>query len=208
MSAIALIGLLKIELSGGATVLLCDGGFIEFDDEVYKSADDTFGAIGSLSSLTGGIGKQIPALELTLHPATTAASSDLSQPGYQRSAVRFWVGDYDPETGLLVGDPELEFFGQIDRTQLVIGEASRELAMTIVSTLERLFMRNEGNGLSASFHKSIYPGETGHDNATGLVLTDAWGVESSQGASTAGRAAGGGFGGGGRATTDAMVNVQ
>jgi len=86
----------------------------------------------------------------------------------------------------------LLFYGQIDQTILRVGRAVRELAMTIVSTLERLFLRNEGNSLSPVFHKSVWPGETGHDNATGLTVPVAWGVASSSGASSAGSASGGG----------------
>lgn len=191
MNRLALIGLLKIELPA-ETIRLCDGGFIEFDGETYQSVDPTFGTIASLQALTEGVGEEIPALELTLNPAGDSAAADLSQPGFQKSTVRLWIGEYDTDTGLLVGDPDLLFYGQIDQTVLKVGRSTRDLAMTIVSTLERLFMRNEGNSLSPVFHKSIWPGETGHDNASGLTVAVAWGVESSQGASSAGGAYGGG----------------
>jgi hypothetical protein len=194
MSGIGLVGLLKIELPD-ATVRLCDGGFIVIDGETYQSADPTFGTIGSLKPLTEGVGEEIPALELSLAPAADSASADLSQPGFQRSAVRLSIAEYDTQTGTVVGEPDTLFFGQIDRTTLTIRKAARDLAMTIVSTLERLFMRNEGNSLSPSFHKSVWPGETGHDDATGLTINDAWGVESSRGASSASYASGGARGG-------------
>jgi hypothetical protein len=87
------------------------------------------------------------------------------------------------------------FFGQIDQTVFKLGRATRDLAMTIVAKLERLFLRNEGNSLSPTFHKSVWPGETGHDNATGLVIPIAWGTESTPGASTAGSASTGAIGG-------------
>lgn len=186
MSSIALIGLLKIELPD-ATIRLCDGGFMVFDGETYQSTDVKFGNIASLEALTEGVGEEIPALELSLNPSSAAAPAELSQPGFQKSAVRLWVGEYDVDAGTLVGDPDLLFYGQIDQTILRIGRNVRDLAMTIVSTLERLFMRNEGNTLSPAFHKSVWPGELGHDNATGLTIAVAWGVESSP--------AGGAFGG-------------
>jgi hypothetical protein len=193
MQTLALIGLLKIELPD-ATVRLCDGGFIEFDGETYRSTDPVFGGIASLQSLTEGVGEEIPALELTLNPSGDSAAADLSQPGFQKSAVRLWVGEYDVDAGTLTGTPDLLFFGQIDQTILRIGRSARDLAMTIVSTLERLFMRNEGNTLSPTFHKSVWPGELGHDNATGLTINDAWGVESSANAYSG--AGGSDFGGG------------
>lgn len=191
MQSLALIGLLKIELPD-ATVRLCDGGFVVFEGETYRSTDEVFGGIGSLQPLTEGIGEEIPALELTLNPAGASAPADLSQPGFQKSSVRLWVGEMDIDAGTLVGDPDLLFFGQIDQSVLRVGRSTRDLAMTIVSTLERLFMRNEGNSLSPVFHKSVWSGETGHDNATGLTVPVAWGVEKSRGASSAGGASGGG----------------
>lgn len=195
MNRIGLIGLLKIELPD-ATVRLCDGGFVDFGGEIYSSVDPTFGTIASLAALTEGVGEEVPALELSLNPAASSAPGDLSKPGFQRSAVRLWLGELDVETGLLVGDPDLLFYGQIDQSVLRVGRSTRDLAMTIVSTLERLFLRNEGNSLSPVFHKSVWPGETGHDNATGLSIPVAWGVESSRGA-FGGVVGGGGAGGGG-----------
>lgn len=190
MQSLGLIGLLKIELPD-ATVRLCDGGFVVFGGETYTSVDPTFGSIASLAALTEGMGEEIPALELSLNPAASSAPAELSQPGFQRSAVRLWIGELDIDTGLLVGDPDLLFFGQIDQSVLRVGRSVRDLAMTIVSTLERLFMRNEGNSLSPVFHKSVWPGETGHDNATGLSVPVSWGVEGSRGTF------GGNVGGGG-----------
>lgn len=192
MQRVSLIGLLKIDLPG-QTVRLCDGGFVPAWNEPgvnYTSADPVFGTIASLEALTEGLGEEIPAMELALNPAGDSAPADLSQPGFQRSQVRVWIGQKDEATGRLIGAPDLLFFGQIDQTVLRVGRRVRDLAMTIVSTLERLFMRNEGNTLSPAFHKSVWPGETGHDNATGLTVAVAWGVERSPTASTAGSSGG------------------
>lgn len=195
MNRVGLIGLLKIELPTD-TIRLCDGGFIVFGGETYESADPVFGTIASLAALTEGVGEEIPAMELALNPNGASAPADLSQPGFQKSLVRLWIGEKDEDTGQLVGTPDLLFYGQIDQTVLRVGRSARDLSMTIVATLERLFMRNEGNSLSPMFHKSVWPGETGHDNATGLGISVAWGVESSRGA-FGGSSGGSGGGGGG-----------
>jgi hypothetical protein len=176
MNQIGLTGLCKIELPD-ATIRLSDGGFIVWGAETFQSKDATFGTIASVDTLEEGVDAQVPALDIVMFPASTASAADLSQPGFQRSQVTFWLAEYDRETGQLDGDPDLLFDGQIDQTTLTGSRESRELAMSIVSTAERLFERNIGNSLSASFHKSIWPGETGHDNATGLGKPVAWGVE-------------------------------
>jgi hypothetical protein len=172
---LSLVGLLKIEFPT-RTVRLCDGGFITFGGETYTSADDVFGNIASLEPLSEGIGDEVPALELTLQPPSTTATADLSQPGFQQARARFWIAEFNPETGQIVGTPDLTFEGQIDQTSVRIARGERSLSIVIVSTAERLFERNIGNTLSPTFHKSIWPGELGHDNAIGLKVPIAWGV--------------------------------
>jgi hypothetical protein len=183
------MALLRIDLPD-ATVRLCDAGFVVFDGETYAAQDDTFGTIGGVQPLTEGIGEEVPALELTLLPPAGSAPSQLSKPGYQRSTVRAWIGEYSQEAGQLIGAPDLLFHGQIDQTSLRVGRSTRELSITVVSTAERLFMLNEGNSLSPRWHKSVWPGELGHDNAIGLTVPVAWGVETRPGASAVGSGSG------------------
>lgn len=175
MNTVALIGLMKMEMPT-RTVLLCDGGFIVFDGETYRSADDVFGTIASLEGLGEGVGDEVPALEVTFYPHGDAAPGDLSQPGFQTSRVRFWIGEYDVDAGTITGTPDLVFDGQLDRTALTVGQ-TREVACSVVSLAERLFELNIGNSLNPNFHKSVWPGELGHDNATGLSVPVAWGAE-------------------------------
>lgn len=176
MPRVSLIGLCKIELPSG-DVRLCDGGFIVFDAETYRSADALLGTIGSMQPLGEGAGNEIPALEMVLLPPEATTPAELVQPGWQTSRARFWIGEYDPEAGTLIGTPDLMFDGQLDQASLAVG-ASRELAVTVVSLAERLFERNAGNSLTSAFHKSVWPGELGHDNATGLNVQVAWGAAS------------------------------
>src|SRR3546814_1850748 len=58
------------------------------------------------------------------------------------------------------------------------GYVGAEVAVSVVSLAERLFELNIGNSLNSAWHKSVWPGELGHDNATGLSIPVAWGVES------------------------------
>lgn len=195
MQTVSLIGLCKIELPD-ADVLLCDGGFIEFDSETYRSADPVFGTLAAIEALSEGVGDEVPALELTFLPPEASEPADLSQPGFQTARARFWIGEYDVGTGLLDGTPDLVFDGQLDRTMLKVGR-QRSLEVSVVSLAERLFELNIGNSLNPNWHKSVWPGELGHDNATGLAVQVAWGVSSPAGTSAAAVGGGGGSGGGG-----------
>lgn len=173
MEAVGLVGLCKIELPDG-DVLLCDGGFITWGAETYRAKDAVFGMIASIDALGEGVGDEVPALEMSLYPAGEAEPGDLSQPGFQTSRCRFWIAEFDTNNAV-VGTPDLLFDGQIDRTMLTVG-TTRELTMSIVSLAERLFEKSTGNSLNPTWHQSIWPGELGHNNATGLSVNVAWGA--------------------------------
>lgn len=194
MDIVTLAGLVKIELPD-ATLRLCDGAFVKWDAETFTSSDTDFGTIGSIEPVDEGVGDEIPALRMNFLPISTAAAADLSRPEYQGCRVRMWIAEVDLETNEVVGDPSLEFDGQADSTDLVIDRGTRELEMDIVSAAERLFLVNEGNTLSPRFHKSLYPGELGQDNAIGVGVGVAWGTALP--AQTYGTGYGGGSEGGG-----------
>lgn len=175
MRRVGLVGLCQIEFPT-RLVRLCDGGFQRWGEAVFRSADEVFGTIGSVEALGEGVGAEVPALVLTLMPPGTSQPAEVTQPGFQRSRARFWIAEYDLETHAIVGTPDLLFDGQVDRTILNNGE-TRDLDISIVSLAERLFEGNIGNSLSPNWHKSIWPGELGHDNATGLSRPVAWGTE-------------------------------
>ena len=175
MQSIALIGLLAIDLPGHA-IRLCDGGFIVWSGETYRGADSVFGTVGAVDTLTEGFGDSVPALSVTLLPPSGSAPAVLSAPGHQTSQVRFILAQYDVVAGTVVS-AEVQFVGQVDTTNLTIAKGRRELAVNVTSLAERLFEGNIGNTLSPVWHKSIWPGELGHDNATGLTVPVAWGTE-------------------------------
>ncbi|RDC66557.1 hypothetical protein HME9302_00008 [Alteripontixanthobacter maritimus] len=110
MRQIGLTGLLRIELPE-QTIRLCDGGFFQFEGEIYQSADDTFGTIGGVQSLSEGVGDSVPALNLSLLPSNDAPPGVLSKPGYQTSRVRFWLAEYDVQTGAITS-ADVQFDGR------------------------------------------------------------------------------------------------
>lgn len=174
MQSVAIAGLIEIQFPTG-NVHLCDGGLIKWGATTFKAKHPVFGTVASIDPLGDGIGDEVPALELVLLPL--GAPAQLSQPGFQSSRARFWIAEYDPATSAVVGTPDLQFDGQVDQTTLSVGRSERRLSISIVSILERLFEGNIGNSLNPIWHKSIWPGETGHDNATGLVRDLAWATE-------------------------------
>lgn len=187
MQTISLIGLVEIVLPA-YTVRLCDGGFIVFEGQTFMSKDPVFGTIGSIEAMSEGVGDEIPQMEMTLLPPVSSAPSDLTDPGFQNKAVRFWLGEFNQTTGVLIGTPDLMFDGHIDQVTMIAGRERREIQMSMVSAAERLFLRNDGNSMTPRWHKSIWPDELGHDNAVGLTTPVAWGVENRPVASSGAKA--------------------
>lgn len=173
-SRVLLAGLMKIELPDH-TIRLCDGGFVYFGSEKYESADTQFGSIESIDTIEEAIGDEAPGGRMTFLPASAAAAATLSSPEYQGARIRAWLVEIDEAAGTAT-DSELVADMELDTTKLRLGRGYRKLDVEFISVAERLFNINEGNVLSPRFHKSVWPGELGFDNATGVPLTKAWGV--------------------------------
>ena len=168
--------LLRLTLPS-ATVRLSDGAEIKWGADIYRPRHASYGGIGSVEALAEGIGDEVPALQIELLVPGSTAAATLLAPGLQTSRVTAWLAEANFSTSTVVGTPSAVFDGWIDQGRLVRSAGSLALNLSVVSLLERLFELNTGNTLSPSWHKSVWPGETGEDHATGLGLADAWGVE-------------------------------
>jgi hypothetical protein len=92
------------------------------------------------------------------------------------------AGAADPATGLVIGQPEVLFLGEIDVPTINIDQAgARTLEYTIVSVFERLFEVEEGQRASNGWHQTIWPGELGLDFMTGTDVNLYWGVKPPKG---------------------------
>ena len=60
--------------------------------------------------------------------------------------------------------------------QALGANGSRVLELNFLARSEALFLRNEGNVCSSRFHQSLFAGERGFDNCTGLAGYLAWGA--------------------------------
>ena len=169
--------LLQIDLPTGSIVRLCDGGVIFWGSAVFRGRDPVWGCVVNAEKLTEGVGNAVPAFSLTMAPDDTATPGDLMQPGFQLAQVRYWVADWNYDTCAVVGTPTLMFDGRLDQVELRRAKDSRELEMSVVSAAERLFAARSGNGLSPTYQKSVWPGDTGQDGATGLSVARSWGTE-------------------------------
>lgn len=173
---VTLFGALRVDFADYG-LRLCDGaGFVKFGGDTYTGSDATYGAIESVESFTDGIGGEDPTLQLTLLPPTNTAAAALCDPAHQGSPVYLYVGAVNPRTGLVIGQPELRFVGEVDVPTIVVGQNSRKLKLDVVSVFERFFTDDEGVRLSDAWHQSLWPGETGLQGVTTVQRKLPWGA--------------------------------
>ena len=199
MRRILLAGLILIDLPGHQ-VRLCDGGMVKGFGADFTARDALFGSVSGFEALSEGVGDEIPGGMLTFLPPAGVKSSDLIKGSYQNARLAMWIAEVNERTGRVVGTPDLQIEAQVDVCRMRFGKQQRLLEVEFTARAERLFLIDEGNTLSPQFHQSVWPGETGLDQATGLTIEQAWGAKSPlRGVVGGGSTAGFGGGAGGRA---------
>jgi hypothetical protein len=169
-------GTVLIELPNANVALLSGAGQIGIGDIHYVGRDATYGVLGTIENIADGMGDNAPAVVMTLLPSSDAAAADLASPLYQGCDVTISIGAQDPVTGAVIGTHVL-MLGEIDVPTLRDGPNGRSLDIEVVSVFERFFTDDEGIRLSPDWHKSVWPGETGLDDVTGVSSPIYWGVE-------------------------------
>ncbi len=165
----------RMDLNDGRTIgFLTGSGEIVWQDVTYRGLDPVFGAVKAIDPPSDGFDGEAPGMAFTLTPADTAAAAVLSSSEMQGSAVRWWIACID-DNGAVIADPWLWFDGMLDVPELALDKTARELDLTLVSEMEKLFMTEEGRRLSDSSHQEIWPGEKGLSFVTGLSRTIIWG---------------------------------
>jgi len=190
-------GAVEILLPGYALRLLDGAGELVIGGNLYRGRDATYGVLSAVSALSDGSGDQVPSLNITLTPPDNTAAGTLVGAAVQGSLVTVWLGAINRATGLVIADPYLVYIGEIDVPVIRAGDDGRTVEYEVVSVMERLFSEDEGQRLSSGFHQSVWPGETGFADVTGVENTVYWGVEPPPPPVVSGS-----FGGGGGSASD------
>lgn len=173
---VLLVALMEIE-HPEATIRLCDGGFLNWTARgLFVSKDETYGTLGSVDASSETIGDEAPGGRFSLLTPTPDAAVSLARADAQGSPVRMWIAEANPDTGSIVGVPEMLFSGMIDTVSISLSRNSSEVIIEYVSEAEKLFLISEGNVLSQAFHQRAWPGELGFAFTTDTVLAVPWGV--------------------------------
>ena len=124
-AAPTLVHLVTVTLSG-ATVRWMDtggSGFVVWGANTYSAEDATYGALGAIGAIEDGADGQATVCDLTILCDGTAMALWID-PAEQGSLVTVHVGAVTPSTGLLIGEPELLFRGELDQPRLASGRGS------------------------------------------------------------------------------------
>lgn len=174
MERITLCGLIKIELPSH-TIFMSDGGFVNYLGDTYQSEDPLFGVLSGFE-INGTAPDQAPGGKITFLTPSSSAAAQLVSPGFQTSKLSIWLAEINEATASVIGTPTILTLAQLDRGVISETMRSREVALEFVSLGERMMTINEGNSLNGTFHKRLFAGELGLDNAIGMGVTVAWGT--------------------------------
>lgn len=170
--------LVRFDMAGGA-ICLTDGGFVIFDagegdgPEAYVGHHPVYGSLDTVGSIKDGSEAQTTRIDLSLLPASDAAAAALASPTTQGTRVQWWEGVVDPETGVLLGVPELKFDGEIDKARFQVSD-SWNLTLECGTQAERQLEPNADWRLNNSFHQLIWPGELGLSFVDGVTRKLTW----------------------------------
>ena len=174
---VLVFGAVEILLPGAPIRLLDGSGVVAFNGSTFSGIDPAFGTLSSVSALSDGSGDQSPAINIGMIPPNDTAAATLASATMQGSLVSLYMGAINPATGLVIPDPYLVFLGEVDVPILRSGKEGRTLEYEVVSVMERLFSDDEGQRLADGFHQSVWPGEVGFFDVTGVESNIYWGVE-------------------------------
>lgn len=160
-----------------ATIRVVDGaGEVAFDGATYSGEDPVFGPLKAVESVTEQVGTEAPRVRFSFLPKTFEGLSQLTDPAAQGAEVSVWFGAVSPETGLLIGTPELLFLGELDEAVVDYGDAI-VVTLDVASAWERLFDAQEGTRLNNAFQQSLYPGDLGFAFVTEIQRQEPWGYD-------------------------------
>ncbi|MFC7378279.1 hypothetical protein [Brevundimonas sp. GCM10030266] len=170
--------LIRLDMVGGA-ICLTDGGFVVFDaaegngPETYVSNHPTYGSFDKIGSIKDGSEAETTRIDVPIFPASENAAAALASPTTQGTRVQWWEGAINRDTGLLIGQPELKFDGEIDKARFQVGD-NWLLTLECGTQAERQLEQNADWRLNDSFHQLIWPGEKGLSFVDGVTRKKEW----------------------------------
>lgn len=160
------------------TIRVLDGaGAVGFDGKVFQGADPEFGTLRAIDPLEEQVGTEAPRARFTFMPRSNNAKAQITNPGVQGSEVSCWFGVVDPATGLVIGQPELLFIGELDEASVDTDKGSDVITFDVASAWDRFFDGNEGARQTDNYQQANYPGDRAFQFITGVEEQLHWGFK-------------------------------
>ena len=174
---VLLAALVKLEAPDG-DVRLCDGGILDYASERYESWHAVFGSIHQTDELEAAFGDAAEYGQLVLAPNPEADGADWWRVDLEGCRLRGWIGELDADEVTVSSATQVhDLF--VDAGERIQGEGGEDLlVLELVGRGDKLFLANEGNVCSDTFHQTVFSGETGFANCTDVRGFVAWGAES------------------------------
>lgn len=172
-------GFFDFGFATGTRRLMLGSGEVDYDGNTYRGTDDTFGTIVGGEDVREDATGEAPNTSITIAFAPAADKDEVAAASIQLTPVRISLAalalDVD-EHLIALPDPELMFDGYIDQAIIQLGEKKDEGDYTLISAFDFFFEDSEGQRLNDQTHQSIWPGETGLANVTGITRKVYWGT--------------------------------
>ena len=203
-----LVHLVKIEFAD-RVIRLCDGaGYVAWGAEVFTGEDSEIGTIAGFGEFTEAEGTEAPRQTISFLVKNNASLVKLTAPIAQGTPVTIYAAVINPATGLILGEPDVRFAGEIDDAEVGFGKNQRMVTLELSTVWEMLFDNNEGARWNDTFWTYLYgPNARAFIGVTNVHRKLYWGYKGPQNGSGGGYTSGGGgyVGGGGVGTDYDMV---
>lgn len=172
-------GFFDFELPSGTRRMMLGSGEVTYGANTYKGRDTTFGQIVSGDQIREDTTGEAPNTSLTIAVDPAADKSEIAGEAIQLSPVKIYLAALALDASehlIAVPDPELMFDGFIDQATIGLDAKRDEVDYSIISAFDYFFEDSEGQRLNSQFHKTVWPGELGLDNVTGVTRKIYWGT--------------------------------
>ncbi|XBQ15796.1 MAG: hypothetical protein ABL308_12665 [Oceanicaulis sp.] len=166
------------------TVRLTSGGTVTFGGHTYHPEDAAIGVLSEIGEVEEGEVDSAVTPSLTFAPFTDAGLAELA--GGQGAAFEIHWGLVAPDTGAVIGAPELVARGRLNVPTLAVAPGVRGLQFSTYSEEQFQLLDDSQSRLTAAHHKSVWGAvnEDGLNNVTRYNKKGFWRANDPAGAIT------------------------
>jgi hypothetical protein len=169
----------EFQLPSGTHRLMLGSSEAVWGANTFVGYDPNFGHVDSGEDVRESADGTAPNTSVTIVPSASATRSAIGGPVVQLSPLKMWLAvlTLDGSNKIIaVPDPEPVFDGFIDQSTITLAKGRDEVDYSIISAFDYFFEDSEGQRLNGGFHQSVFAGELGLDNVSGVTKHLYWGA--------------------------------